>query len=172
MPVALAVNFGTVEVSTGYDASATSITLSTGEGATLPTPTTKRQFNLLWWDGTNYTPLTDPNRELVRCTNRAGDVLTVVRAQEGTAATTKNTGSATYQMRLVQSKRSRDEIAAVIGEVYSVKDPAFGAAGAYRQASESLVRKFGNEASDIIADALERAEREGVRYFNEQNDDI
>ena len=131
MPLGQVENFATVTVSTGYDASATSITLQGGEGAKLPSPVTKRQFNLVWWDDTNYTnnPEGDPNREIVRCTTRATDVLTIVRAQEGTAATTKNTGSATYKMRLVPTERFRDEIAAVIGEVYSVKDPAFGAAG-------------------------------------------
>ena len=93
-------NFAIVTVSTTYDASATSIVLTTGHGAKLPDPATA-QFNLVWWDSSNYAdPSSDPNVEIVRCTAKSTDTLTVTRAQEGTSASTKNTGGATYKMIL------------------------------------------------------------------------
>lgn len=88
-------NFAKVTVSTGYDASATSIVLSSGHGAKLPTA----PFNLTWWNSTDYAdPSDDPNVEIVRCTNVATDTLTVTRAQESTSASTKNTAAKTYKM--------------------------------------------------------------------------
>ena len=93
-------NFAIVTVSTTYDASATSIVLTTGHGAKLPDPATAN-FNLVWWDSSNYAdPSSDPNVEIVRCTAKSTDTLTVTRAQEGTGASTKNTGGATYKMIL------------------------------------------------------------------------
>lgn len=88
-------NFAKVTVSTGYDAAATSIVLTTGGGAKLPTA----PFNIVWWNVSTYSdPSDDPNVEVVRVTGISGDTLTVVRAQEGTGASTKNTSGKTYQM--------------------------------------------------------------------------
>lgn len=88
-------NFAKVQVSTGYDASAVSIVLTTGHGAKLPTA----PFNAVWWNFTDYPdPSDDPNVEIVRVTVVATDTLTVTRAQESTSATTKNEGGKTYKM--------------------------------------------------------------------------
>lgn len=96
-----AANFANAAVSTGYDAAATSITLSTGKGALFPVPADSGAYNVVWWNATDYSnPSNDPNVEVVRVTARSGDVLTVTRAQEGTSATTKNTGGKTYRMSL------------------------------------------------------------------------
>ncbi len=88
-------NFAKVTVSTGYDAAATNIVLSGGEGAKLPsTP-----FNATWYNSTDYgDPTDDPNAEIIRVTGRSVDTLTVTRGQEGISATTKNTSSKTYKM--------------------------------------------------------------------------
>ena len=95
MALDAAKNFAKITVSTGYDASATSIVLTAGHGARLPAA----PFNIVWWDSTNYPdPSDDPNREIVRCTVISTDTLTVTRAQESTSATTKNTGAAVYKM--------------------------------------------------------------------------
>jgi len=61
---------------------------------------------MTWWDSTNYPqPADDPNVEIVLVTARSGDTLTVTRAQEGTSASTKNTGSgAVYRMSLGVTK--------------------------------------------------------------------
>lgn len=101
-------NFGKVTVSTGYDASATSIALSSGHGSKLPS---SFSYNLVWYNSTDYPdPADDPNVEIVRVTNRVTDTLTVTRAQEGTSATTKNTGSKTYKMALAVTKKMIDDI--------------------------------------------------------------
>jgi hypothetical protein len=88
-------NFAKVTVSTGYTAASTSIVLTTGHGAKLPTA----PFNAVWWNSTDYAdPSDDPNVEIVRVTAISTDTLTVTRAQEGTSASTKNTASKTYKM--------------------------------------------------------------------------
>lgn len=88
-------NFGLVTVSLGYDDAATSIVLTAGHGAKLPTVS----FNAIWWNSTDYSnPSDDPNVEIVRVTAISTDTLTVTRAQEGTSASTKNTGGKTYKM--------------------------------------------------------------------------
>lgn len=64
---------------------ATSLSVTAGDGAKFPTPT-----------GGDWFPLTlikpDGTLEIVSCTSRSGDVLTIVRAQEGTAALAFNSG--------------------------------------------------------------------------------
>ena len=106
-------NFGKVQVSIGYDAAATSIALSAGDGAKLPAPVTSGAFNLVWYNSTDYSdPTDDPNREIVRCTARSTDTLTVTRAQESTSATTKNTAGKTYKMLLSLTKKTYDDIVA------------------------------------------------------------
>lgn len=104
-------NFAKVTVSTGYDASATSIALTSGQGAKLPAPSTDGSFNLVWWNSTDYSdPSDDPNVEIVRCTARSTDTLTVTRAQESTSASTKNTSAKTYKMVLAPTKKLVDDI--------------------------------------------------------------
>lgn len=104
-------NFAEVTVSTGYNASDTSIALSTGHGARLPQPSTDGEFNITWWNFTDYpNPTDDPNKEIVRVTARSTDTLTVTRGQEGITATTKNTGGKTYKMVLSITKKMMDDI--------------------------------------------------------------
>lgn len=92
----VAKNFAKATVSTTYDSSATSIVLTTGHAARLPTAL---PFNVVWWNSTDYPdPSDDANVEIVRVTAIATDTLTVVRGQEGTSASTKNTGGKTYKM--------------------------------------------------------------------------
>ena len=88
-------NFAKTTLSTGYDAAALSVVLVAGQGAKLPTA----PFNVVWWDSTTYSdPSDDPNVEICRVTVIATDTLTITRAQEGTSASTKNTGGKTYKM--------------------------------------------------------------------------
>jgi hypothetical protein len=91
-------NFAIVTVSTGYDASATSIVLTSGHGAKLPAT---HNYNVIWWNFSDYkNPSDDPNVEIVRVTGRTTDTLTVTRAQESTSAATHNTGAKVYKMML------------------------------------------------------------------------
>jgi hypothetical protein len=104
-------NFSKVTVNTTYDASAGTVVLESGHGAKLPDPATEGAFNLTWWDSTTYPdPSDDPNAEIVRCTARSTDTLTVTRAQEGTTGSTKNTGSVIYKMILSVTKKTMTDI--------------------------------------------------------------
>ncbi len=104
-------NFGKVGVSTGYNAAAVTIELSGSHGLRLPNPSVDGAFNMVWWDASTYDdPADDPNREIVRVTAKAGDTLTVTRAQESTTASTKNTNGKTYQMILAPTKKMIDDI--------------------------------------------------------------
>lgn len=94
-----AVNFGRVTVLAGHNSTDTSIALQSGNGALLPVA----PFNVVYWNSTDYAdPSQDPNKEICRVTagggGGGGDTLTVTRAQEGTAASNKNTAGKTYQM--------------------------------------------------------------------------
>ena len=100
-------NFAKVTVNTGYDAAAVSIVLTTGHGAKLPDPATDGAFNLVWWNFTDYPdPSDDPNKEIIRCTARSTDTLTITRAQESTGASTKNTADKIYKMILAPTAKT------------------------------------------------------------------
>jgi hypothetical protein len=81
----------------GYDASATTISVVAGQGQRLPTNV---QFDAVWWNQTDYPrgPASDPNGEVVHVTGNSNDTLTVVRGQQGTAATPKNTPGKSYRL--------------------------------------------------------------------------
>jgi len=78
MAVLLA-NNATSKLASSLTAAATTLSVTTGEGAKFPSPT-----------GGDWFPLTliksSGALEILRCTARSGDVFTVTRAQEGTAA--------------------------------------------------------------------------------------
>jgi len=104
-------NFAKVEVSTGYDASATSIVLATDEGAKLPAPATDGNFYLVWWNFTDYKdPADDPNVEKVLCTAKSGDTLTLTRGQRGTTAQNHNISGKVYKMAIVLDSQDLDEV--------------------------------------------------------------
>lgn len=104
-------NFGKVTVTTGYSNTDTAIALVSGHGARLPVPLTDGDFNLVWFDNTLYSdPSDDPNVEIVRCTTRAVDSLIIIRGQEGTIATNKNTVGHTYKMILAPTKKMFTDI--------------------------------------------------------------
>jgi hypothetical protein len=60
---------------------ATSVTLAAGTGAEFPSPSAGQQFGLTFNDAA-----TGLLTEIVYCTARTGDTLTIARAQEGTTA--------------------------------------------------------------------------------------
>lgn len=104
-------NFAKVVVSGGYDNTATSINLVSGDGAKLPDPATDGAFNLVWWNSTDYPdPADDPYKEIVRCTAKSTDTLTIIRAQEGTSAQNHNLSGKTYKMVLALTKKVMDDI--------------------------------------------------------------
>ena len=84
MPLKLTNNaFGTLAAS--ITSSGTSITLTTGQGARFPTLGASDYFYATLVDTSN-------NLEIVKCTARSTDVLTVVRAQESTTGRAYSTG--------------------------------------------------------------------------------
>ena len=110
------INFGKVEVSGHYSSSATSIELATDEGNKLPSVF---PYNLIWFDPHTYPdPSDDPNREIVRCTAKSGDTLTVTRAQESTSASAKDNTGKTYQMILCPTKKLIDDIGEIFTDGY------------------------------------------------------
>src|SRR5262245_42811040 len=91
-------NFARVRVSTGYNGSATSIVLFSGDGARLPSTA---GYYLVWWNYSDYPdPTDDPNREIVKVTARSSDTLTITRGHQGTSAATHNTPNKNYRMSL------------------------------------------------------------------------
>lgn len=65
-------------LATGITLGATSLTVATGEGARFPTS----HFHISVF----VAGVPETNMEIMLCTSRVGDVLTVVRAREGTTA--------------------------------------------------------------------------------------
>ena len=107
------VNFGKVTVSTGYTNLDTVIVLTAGHGSKLPDPSMDGEFNLVWYDTSSYADSSDDqNVEIVRCTARFGDILTVSRAQESTLASSKNNSGSIYKMMLTPTKKTITDIKA------------------------------------------------------------
>jgi len=104
-------NFGLVDASTGYDASATSILLQSGQGALLPDPATEGQYYLTWFNRTDYNNASqDTAHEVVLVTAKSTDTLTVTRAQQSTSAVAHNTAGKTYSFSLGITKSSWDGV--------------------------------------------------------------
>ncbi len=104
-------NFAKITVSQGYDEQDLSIALIEFDGDILPDPSSEGAFNLVWWNSTDYPdPADDPNVEIVRCTVKTNDTLTISRAQESTTAATHNTTGKTYSMISTLTKKMMDDI--------------------------------------------------------------
>ncbi|MDB6026308.1 MAG: hypothetical protein JWM68_2531 [Verrucomicrobiales bacterium] len=96
-----------------YNASATTIVLTAGQGANLPS-----EGRAVWYNATFTNPSDDPNVEYIWFT-RVSDTLTVIRGQESVAATTKNTAAATY--RIVHVLSAETFQADIKGDLLSVQ---------------------------------------------------
>lgn len=105
----------TVDPNGNYDDTSTSIDLIAADGVKLPaTP-----FNVTWWNETDYpNPAKDPGKEIVRVTAISTDTLTITRAQEGTDANDKNVLGKTYAMALGPTKKTVDDLVALLGDVF------------------------------------------------------
>lgn len=154
-------NFAKVTVSTGYAAGALTIVLASGHGAKLPQPSTDNEFNLVWWNNSDYgDPSDDPNREIVRCTARTTDTLTVTRAQESTSDSLKNIATKTYRMALTITEKVIDDIIDSLGasSTISVNQTTHGFAVG------EVLRSSGtdNEYAKALADSSANAEALGM----------
>jgi hypothetical protein len=110
-------NFAKATLTAGIDIDDTSFSVTAGQGALFPDPSTDGAFNVVIYNATDYPdPADDPNVEIVRCTARSTDTLTVTRAQEGTPGATHNTGGKTYKMILGFTKKMKDDVETLVGE--------------------------------------------------------
>lgn len=96
-----------------YSNTDTSFTITTGDGAKLPDPSTDGEFNLVIFEGGSGALATA--FEIVRVTAKSGDVLTVTREQEGTSALT--IGATTHSIILSATKKTFDDIQTAISNV-------------------------------------------------------
>ncbi len=78
--------YSTVATAPSPATSGTALVLQTGDGVLFPDPATAGAFNLTVWP-VSVAPI-ETNAEIVRCTARSTDTLTIVRTQEGTPART------------------------------------------------------------------------------------
>lgn len=118
--------------------SATTINLASGTGAEFPSPGAQQQFSLTLTDAA-----TGLLTEIVYCTARSGDTLTVVRAQEGTVAQSWLAGdladllcTAGQMAAMLQSATLNPaRIVTTSGTFVTTTDDAFGAVGLNRTAA-------------------------------------
>ncbi len=118
-------------LATSISATDTSIILSTGTGANFPSLTSGQYFYA------TFSP-TSGASEIVKCTARSGDTLTVIRAQEGTSALSFAGGSR-VELR-VTAQSVIDAIADQVAE--------------HDQASEISFVPTGNVAATNVQDAI------------------
>lgn len=102
----------------GISSAATTLTVTTGYGARFPAAVTaspSTYFNAVIWNSTDYrSSAQDPNVEIVRVTNRSGDVFTISRAQEGTSAVAHATFGKTYRITNAITAKMFDDITAAL----------------------------------------------------------
>lgn len=77
------------------NAAATTVQVGAGEGALFPSPTGSEYFLVALVNAAG-------DLEIVKCTSRTGDLLTVVRAQEGTSAATWTNGATRVELRVTK----------------------------------------------------------------------
>lgn len=112
-------------LSAGINNSVTSLTLAGGEGARFPNPSGAEYFYATLIDTSN-------NLEIVKCTARSTDTLTITRAQDGTAARAWVTGDR-VEVRVTK---------AVLDEFYKSKD-----LGVSVQSYDATIAKTGSALS-------------------------
>src|ERR1700751_5439952 len=86
-------NFASRTLASGINSTATIVVLSSGTGAEFPAPSAGQAFYLTLKDAA-----TELTSEIMLCTARTGDVCTVVRGQQGTAAVAWNAGDLASQL--------------------------------------------------------------------------
>ena len=136
----------------GISDSATSIALSSGDGAKFPAPTGAEYFYATLIDTSN-------NLEIVKCTTRSTDTLTVTRAQEGTTARAYSAGDR-IELRLTAagitaSTSLANDYAtkidgAITGSDYSAKAWALGGTGVTDTASAGAAKEWATETSGTV----------------------
>lgn len=108
-------NFAAANLASGISSADLSATVVAGRGAKFPTTA----FTAVVWNFTDYPdPSDDPSTEVVRVSSRAGDVLTIVRGQEGTTPANHNTAGKTYRVIApLTAKALNDDLPALIATI-------------------------------------------------------
>ena len=139
-------------LASGISDSATSITLNSSDGAKFPSPSSPTYFFATLIDTSN-------NLEIVKCTARSTDTLTVVRAQESTSARAYSAGDR-IEMRLTaagltaNTDHAKDWAMKIDGTVldseYSAKAYAIGGTGVTDTAGKGAAKEWATETSGTV----------------------
>jgi hypothetical protein len=105
-------NIATLPLNSGT----TTLVVASGDGNKLPDPAVDGAFNLVVYNAAD--PFATP--EIVRCTARSSDTLTILRAQEGSSDTTKAAGL-TWTVELVPTAKMINDIDTAIQAVTPVE---------------------------------------------------
>lgn len=111
-------NNGVTTLASGITDVATSLTVATGKGALFPAPTGGDYFLLTLTQATSET-----SWEVVKVTARTGDVMTVVRAQEGTTAAAWAAGDKAELRVTAETLNSLADDATVTAHTSNVSNP-------------------------------------------------
>lgn len=130
-------NFVKSQVSNGYSSTAEEIVVA--DISRFPDPGATG-YNATYWDSTNYPdPSDDPNREVVRVTGKDSgtSTLTIVRAQEGTSASNKNTDGVVYMLIVALTAKMIDDIETAINNL-DTDDIPEGATNLYYTSARAI----------------------------------
>jgi hypothetical protein len=117
MPLDPVVNFFRSNIATlPLNSGTTTLVVASGDGNKLPDPAVDGAFNLVVYNAAD--PFATP--EIVRCTARSSDTLTILRAQEGSSDTTKAAGL-TWTVELVPTAKMISDIDTAIQAVTPVE---------------------------------------------------
>jgi hypothetical protein len=93
-------------IASPINAAATAVQIATGDGVKFPNPVVGQEFFKLTFVDTATGLIT----EIVNCTARVGDVLTIVRAQEGTIAQSWLAGDSAKNMTTAQTQANFSQV--------------------------------------------------------------
>lgn len=137
------------------------LTVATGEGALFPTLVSGESFIATIQQGALY--------ELVECTGRSGDVLTVTRAQDGTTAQTWTAG-ASVSIRIpagvLHEFVQREEIDTLDGKADRAGDTFTGDTGVTKASPIFAVRKTASGQKALIRGGLNALTRWDINLGN------
>jgi hypothetical protein len=152
------INFGIVQLSSGISSTDTTVTLASGHGDRLPTP----PFNMTIYNNTLYSNISEAfhggEAEIVRVTNKTGDNLIIVRAQEGTTAQDFNTEFHSYFAIAALTKKMIDDIET---EFSSLESQINNISSGMTAAEKATM-------NDMLIDIAENAYQNGLNALNYQ----
>ncbi len=147
-------------LASGINTSVTSITVAAGDGALFPAPTDGNYFYVTLIDTSN-------NLEIVKCTARSTDALTVVRAQESTTARAYSSGDR------IELRVTGAGLTDVVTTAAASATAAASSAAASAASFDSFDDRFlGAKSSAPSTDNDSAALVVGALYFNTSDDNM